>query len=1156
MHSECKKYGFTSKSFGKGNDRAVCIFKRRRQRVQQTFYEFTPEEETLSRIEKYFRRFPPSKEEVMTVVGESKTLADGKNALSRSYSGKKEKAGGQQQLSSTTKGRPTEPMTAEHIQDRHQDWKKYIESHKGSHMMALRSKLPIAEHKDEILNAVNRNQVVLIAGETGCGKTTQVPQYLLEDCWNKGKSCRIMCTQPRRISATSVADRIAQERGESTGVSVGYTIRLDKKGGDNTPIMFCTNGIMLRMLTSSDESLLENITHIVVDEIHERDRFADFMLIIMRDVLPRYPDLRLILMSATLHEELFSNYFGRCPIIRVPGFTYPVKDFFLEDILRITGYEQAALRQLNIELGKDVRSIISRDKIDSSKLKALNDAIESAFRQGSDRDFEHLLELTGSSDTNVMYEQSVFINHQHPDTGATPLFCACFRGRGDVASTLLANGADPLLKAANGMSAFECAEHFGHNELASLIQSHSERVFTQTNITDSALALSHYQSNTDMDEVDLGLIEELLLVICGEKKHSISGNGANKIVEHAIAGVEQDANAILIFLPGWDEITRLKDALEQSRVFGNKKKYTVLPLHSMISPGEQRKVFIRPPRMLRKIILSTNIAETAITIDDVAVIIDSGRQKEKSFDPYTGVSTLQSGWISQASARQRKGRAGRCREGLAFHLYSTQRYDAFDEYQAPELMRTPLDEMSLQVKLFEREGNKIKIAEFLSKAVEPPLAKAVESAVKLLENIGALEEDTEELTLLGRHLASLPIPPMLGKMLLYGVLFNCLDPILTISCCLAYRDPWVLPANADGRRRASQVKNDMSARGSGYSDHLATVVAFNEWKQKSRMGDSWGYCNNNFLNNATMTMVDGMRSQLVSELVSKGFINSLEDASFKASKPDIVRAVIAAGLYPNVGRVAGNPRRDQKSKAAMLNQAGERVRIHPSSVNVSIRNDVDNQDDVGRPSLLVYDELTRGDNLIHVKSCTEVNPHPVILVSSHLKLKEVEEETPEGDQQIKNELSACVSSMDINSEGKNDHPGLESIRSDSFWETLSALENTHMILSVDGWIHYRMPAAAAIFFSILRQRLVSAFAYRARNPNSALPQYLEQCIGLISNIFHKDGHVYCRNDLSLSSIHHTHVSRKHIHKRQTHPHHFQRHDSKKHTKKNQTRMHS
>ncbi|KAI8103615.1 hypothetical protein M9435_004950 [Picochlorum sp. BPE23] len=1123
VHNECKKYGLISKSFGKGSTRAVHVFKQRKQRSNnETCYTFSLQNETLSRIEAYLERFPPSRDEISTIVGESQAAVDGRNMLSQSYTDAAQVKGHGKVPHKKARQKRAMDMEQSEITSRHDRWLHSMNTGKGKDMERIRKSLPIAKHKEEILQAVESSQVVLIAGETGCGKTTQVPQYILESCWEKGKPCRVMCTQPRRLSATSVAERIAQERCESIGDNVGYTIRLDKKGGDDTAIMFCTNGIMLRMLTSTMDNALDDVTHIVVDEIHERDRFADFMLICIRDILPKYPQLRLILMSATLHEDLFSKYFGGCPIIRVPGFTFPVKDYFLEDVLRITGYEQAAMRQLSMELGHAPSHTMPQGSISKKKAKALSEAIESAFKQGDDDDFERLLELTGSADTESLHDENVTINFQHPDNGTTALFCACFHGRGDIVSILLANGADPSIRAQNGMTPVECARQFGHEELANLIDVHTHQVSSQSNIADAALALSHYQSNTDVDDVDIGLIEELLLFVCGEKRQGKAVEG----LDAAISAVESDASAILIFLPGWDEIMRLKDALDQSGYFGNPQKYIVLPLHSMVSPVEQRKVFQRPPRNVRKIILSTNIAETAITIDDVALIIDSGRQKEKSFDPYSGVSTLQSGWISKASAKQRKGRAGRCRKGLAFHMYSRQRYEAMDEYQAPELMRTPLEEMGLQVKLID---DNTKIGEFLSKAVEPPVSKAVDSAIKLLENIGAIEEGTEKLTVLGSHLARLPIPPKLGKLLLYGVLFDCLDPILTLSCCLAYRDPWVLPASVDGRRRASQIKVNFSSRGSGFSDHLATAVAYNEWKQRQRSGNGWTYCNQNFLNNATMTMIDGMRTQLLGELMDKGFITSLESASSKATRLNLVRSVIALGLYPNIGRVAANPRRDQKSKAAMINARGERVRVHPSSVNISIKNPVDTQEDLGRPSLLVYDELTRGDAVIYVKSCTEVNPHAAFLVSSHLTLTCLRDD--DADDAQNETISESVRKMDI-----NEIEELQSMMDDttrSFWQAMESFKDKRMLLTVDGWLRFSMPASSALYISILRQRLVSAFAFRASHPKTRLPHALTVCVNLIGNILDKDGQRLYSSQNDASSVRQQH--RKPIHPKSAPP---------------------
>lgn len=212
----------------------------------------------------------------------------------------------------------------------------------------------------QVLEAIANHQVVLIAGETGCGKTTQVPQFILEDALAQHQPVRIVCSQPRRLSAVSVATRVAAERGEEIGQHVGYRIRLEGKGSMRAPLRFVTNGVLVKMLTAASGSVhsaaeheaagaasgLRGVTHVIVDEVHERDKFADFALILLRAALKRHPQLRVVLMSATLQSELFAAYFGGCPVLQVPGRTYPVQEYFLEDVLHLTGatYEKVCSR--------------------------------------------------------------------------------------------------------------------------------------------------------------------------------------------------------------------------------------------------------------------------------------------------------------------------------------------------------------------------------------------------------------------------------------------------------------------------------------------------------------------------------------------------------------------------------------------------------------------------------------------------------------------------------------------------------------------------------------------------------------------------------------------------------------------------------------------
>ena len=276
---------------------------------------------SLGSLHRHLERFPPSPAEAAT--GPSPAAAGGPwdPAANERRSGPGSRAS---QLPQAT------------VEKLHGAWRAWAATEAGAAMQARRAALPMAAHREEVLAAVASNRVVLIRGETGCGKTTQVPQYLLEASWEAGRAAHVLCTQPRRISAISCAERIAQERGEAVGGNVGYNIRLETRGRADTSIMFATNGVLLRLLSRGHDALA-HVTHLVMDEIHERDRFADIALILVREVLPRHPALRVVLMSATLHAELFSAYFDGCPIISVPGFTHPVEDFYLEDVLRLTG---------------------------------------------------------------------------------------------------------------------------------------------------------------------------------------------------------------------------------------------------------------------------------------------------------------------------------------------------------------------------------------------------------------------------------------------------------------------------------------------------------------------------------------------------------------------------------------------------------------------------------------------------------------------------------------------------------------------------------------------------------------------------------------------------------------------------------------------------
>ncbi|ONH95877.1 hypothetical protein PRUPE_7G093700 [Prunus persica] len=706
-------------------------------------------------------------------------------------------------------------------------------------MQLFREKLPAFKMKSEFLRAVSENQVLVVSGETGCGKTTQLPQFILEDEISRlhGADCNIICTQPRRISAVSVAARISSERGENLGETVGYQIRLESKRSAQTRLLFCTTGVLLRQLVQ--DPMLTGVSHLLVDEIHERGMNEDFLLIILRDLLPRRPDLRLILMSATINADLFSKYFGNCPTIHIPGLTFPVAELFLEDILEKTRYIVKSEFD-NLEGGNSRRR---RRQQDSKK--------------------------------------------------------------------------DPLTEL------FEDVD----------IDAHYRNYSTSTRKSLEAWSGS---------QLDLGLVEATIEHIC---RHERDG-------------------AILVFLTGWDDISKLLDKIKGNRFLGDPTKYMVLPLHGSMPTVNQREIFDRPPLNKRKIVLATNIAESSITIDDVVYVIDCGKAKETSYDALNKLACLLPSWISKASAHQRRGRAGRVQPGVCYRLYPKMIHDAMLQYQLPEILRTPLQELCLHIKSLQLGA----VGSFLAKALQPPDPLAVQNAIELLKTIGALD-DIEGLTPLGHHLCTLPLDPNIGKMLLMGSIFQCLNPALTIAAALAHRDPFVLPLN----RKEDADAAKQSFAGDSFSDHIAVVKAFEGWKEAKHNGTGKTFCWDNFLSPVTLQMMEDMRIQFLDLLSNIGFLDKSRGANaYNQYSHDLemVCAILCAGLYPNVVQC----KRRGKRTAFYTKEVGK-IDIHPASVNAGVH--------LFPLPYMVYSEKVKTTN-IFIRDSTNISDYALLLFGGSL----------------------------------------------------------------------------------------------------------------------------------------------------------------------------
>ncbi|PWA37316.1 RNA helicase family protein [Artemisia annua] len=715
---------------------------------------------------------------------------------------------------------------------------KQKESDRVKEMCLFREKLPAYKMKSEFLKAVAAHQVLVVSGETGCGKTTQLPQFIIEEEISslRGSDCNIICTQPRRISAISVAARISNERGENLGETVGYQIRLESKRSEQTRLLFCTTGVLLRKLVQDPS--LTGVSHLLVDEIHERGMNEDFLLIILRDLLPKRPDLRLILMSATINADLFSKYFGNAPTIHIPGLTFPVQELFLEDVLEKTRYEV--------------------------KSEADN--------------------FQGYSKRRRQQQESK---------------------------------SDPV------------TEQFEDADICSVYKSYS---------ASTRQSLEAWSGS----ETDLGLVEATIEHIC---RHEAPG-------------------AILVFLTGWDEISKLLESVKTNSFLGDPTKFLVLPLHGSMPTINQREIFDRPPIGMRKVVLATNIAESSITIDDVVYVIDCGKAKETSYDALNKLACLLPSWISKASAHQRRGRAGRVQPGVCYRLYPKMVHDAMLQFQLPEILRTPLQELCLQIKSLQLGA----IASFLAKALQPPDALSVQNAVELLKTIGALDE-AEELTPLGRHLCTLPVEPNIGKMLLMGSIFQCVNPILTIAAALASRSPFVLPINR--KQEADEAKRSFA--GDSCSDHIALLKAFEGWKDAKRSGNERSFCWENFLSGQTMKMIGDMRLQFLDLLSDIGFVDKSKGANVYNQYSDdmeMVCAVLCAGLYPNVVQC----KRRGKRTALYTKEVGK-VDIHPASVNAGVH--------LFPLPYMVYSEKVKTSN-VYIRDSTNISDYALLMFGGKL----------------------------------------------------------------------------------------------------------------------------------------------------------------------------
>ncbi|ELV8765939.1 ATP-dependent RNA helicase HrpA [Vibrio vulnificus] len=558
--------------------------------------------------------------------------------------------------------------------------------------------LPVSQKKDDIADAIAHHQVVIVAGETGSGKTTQLPKICAE--LGRGKFGLIGHTQPRRLAARSVANRIAEEMETQLGDFVGYKVRFNDQISENTQIKLMTDGILLAEI--QHDRFLNQYDTIIIDEAHERSLNIDFILGYLKELLPRRPDLKVIITSATIDPERFSNHFGGAPIIEVSGRTYPVE----------TRY----------------RPLGGETEDDRDQLEGIFDAVD---------------EL-------------------------------CDEGLGDI----------------------------------------------------------------------------------------------------------------LIFMNGEREIRDTADALAKRKL----KDTEIVPLYARLSAGEQNKIF--QPHTGRRIVLATNVAETSLTVPGIKYVIDPGTARISRYSYRTKVQRLPIEPVSQASANQRKGRCGRVQEGICIRLYSEDDFNSRPEFTDPEILRTNLASVILQMTALGLGD--IEAFPF----VEAPDKRNILDGVRLLEELGAINSNAKDpkkrLTAVGKQLARLPIDPRLARMVLEAPRLGCLKEVMIIAAALSIQDPRERPSDkqqsADDKHRRFYHED---------SDFLTFVNLWNhiQKQQKALSGNQFRrQCKDDYLNYLCVREWQDVYFQIHQSMREMEFKLNSEPGSY-----DAVHSAILTGLLSHIG---------------------------------------------------------------------------------------------------------------------------------------------------------------------------------------------------------------------------------------------------------------
>lgn len=670
----------------------------------------------------------------------------------------------------------------------------------GCQLPGGKVKLDIEKMRGVILREIGQQQVTIISGETGCGKSTQVPQYILQDATSRGRKCKVLCTQPRRIACISVAKRVAAEMGQEVGEQVGYHISMDVQLSTASQIIFVTNGILLNYLTHNP-SILTEYTHIIIDEVHERDIDSDFILILFKLFLNKFPDLKLVLMSATINAELFARYFAQAEINAVASKT---ADSYNSGIA-IPESSRADFKQEKAELKTwanfDYSEVEVKDTWrDLGRKPEPSEPGKADLEERRRRELENLPMATilAISSHRKYLIREVYLNELN---GFENFYSATLAGLQD----------------------------FTFNK---------KRAVLIVEVATVAIKLVDYLHRNERS------------IVFPTKKI--------------------DNGGILIFMPGLNEITYFIQMMRENLSQDVLSELEIIPLHSTIAQIYENDVFSYK-RGVRKVIVSTNIAESSLTIPDIIFVIDFCLTKEFRFDVKVKTERLDLTWASKASCRQRTGRTGRVCDGISFRLVTKGFYDnVLDPFNEAEMLRVPLDKVVLKICVLHEEIEKkndpinekvvggarksanleqvndvfLSIAKnifcspgfVLEIAIEQPTKDQIEFAMRYLEENGCfIVTDRKKLqgriTFLGRVYSDFPCSLAVVKLLLYGALFGCFEEALTIGVMANHpKSIWQPAAGKALQLDVLEFYKRLDRLSEGeFSDHILYLNMFRDW---------------------------------------------------------------------------------------------------------------------------------------------------------------------------------------------------------------------------------------------------------------------------------------------------------------------------------------